>query len=144
MNIVWGLVITALGLLAWVGQTVSWLAPARAEQWSLTEPAASVEPAFHADVRGEAMWDACTLWTLVVAGVLLTLDHGAWPYFGLVGGAIYLYFAGRGIVTRREMLRRGLRIGEPQNVRINISFLVICGVAAAVTIIAGAVALAGR
>ena len=84
------------------------------------------------------------MWTLVAAGVLLVVDHAAWPYFGLVGGGMYLYFAGRGIVTRRVMQRRGLRIGEPGNVRINYLFLVIWGLVAAVTVVAGAVALAGR
>lgn len=144
MNIGWGVVVTVLAALAWVGQTIAWLAPRRAEQWGLTEREAAVEPTFHADVRGEAAWDAFTLWTLVVAGVLLIVDHAAWPYFGLVGGGTYLYFAGRGIVTRRVMQRRGLRIGEPDNVRTIYLFLVIWGLMAAVTIVAGAVALAGR
>lgn len=143
MSVAWGLVITALGLLAWVGQAVSWLAPEQAEQWSLTERESSVEPAFHADVRGEAVWDTCTLWTLVAAGVLLIGRHAAWPYFGLAGGAVYVYFAGRGIITRLTMQRRGLRIGEPDNVRVNYLALMVWGVVAAVTIVAASVALAG-
>jgi hypothetical protein len=144
MNIGWGLVVIILASLAWVGQTIAWLAPRHAERWGLTEREESVEPAYHADIRGEAAWDAFTLWTLVVAGVLLVLDHAAWPYFGLIGGGTYLYFAGRGVLTRRAMQRRGLRIGDPNNVRIGYLFLVIWGVVAAITIVASAIALAGR
>lgn len=34
---------------------------------------------------------------MVVAGVLLILNNGVWAYFGLVGGGMYVYFAGRAI-----------------------------------------------
>ena len=144
MNVVWGLVVTAAALLAWVGQTISWLSPSRAEQWSLTEREDSVEPAYHADIRGEAAWDTFTLWTLVVAGVLMVIDHAAWPYFGLVGAGMYGYFAGRGICTRRALQRRGFRIGESVNVAVGYLFLTIWGVVAAITIVASAISLAGR
>ncbi|MCP4966206.1 MAG: hypothetical protein GY926_13355 [bacterium] len=56
-----------------------------------------VEPTFWADIRAEALWDAMTLWVMAAAGVLLIADAAAWPYFGLVGGGMYLYFGGRGI-----------------------------------------------
>lgn len=143
MNVVWGLVVTVVALLAWAGQAIAWWAPGRAERWGLTEPEQSVEAAFHADVRGEAAWDTFTLWTLVAAGVLLITDRAAWPYFGLVGGGMYLYFAGRGVCTRRSLQRRGLRIGDPRNVRTAYVFLIIWGLVAAVTIVAAARALAG-
>ena len=48
-------------------------------------------------MRGEAIWDSVTLWTLPLAGVLLLLNNPLWVYFGLVGGGMYLYFAGRGL-----------------------------------------------
>ena len=97
--------------------------PTSAQRWGLCEPEAHVEPAFWADVRGEALWDFFTLWTLVVAALLLILDHEAWPYFGLVGGGMYLYFAGRGIFTRIELRRRGARIGTPQGLTSAFVFL---------------------
>ena len=64
-----------------------------------------------ADIRGEALRDLLTLWTLLVAGILMIFDAAAWPYFGLVGGGVYACFGGKGIVTRLEMQRRGFRIG---------------------------------
>lgn len=128
----------ALALLAWGGQFISWLAPDSAERWGLTESSDAVDSVFHADVRGEAAWDSLTLWTMVVAGILIVLDEPAWAYFGLVGGGIFLYFAGRGIFTRLVMLRRGFRIGTESNVRVGLAFLVIWGALALIVIVAAA------
>jgi hypothetical protein len=114
MGVIWGIVVIVLSLLAWGGQAISWLSPATAERLSLTESEDTVEPVYHADIRGEALWDTLALWTMVVAGVLLVAGNEAWAYFGLVGGGMYLYFAGRGIVTRAAMQRRGFRIGTAQ------------------------------
>ncbi len=139
----WAAVLILLGLLAWGGQTVSRFAPGTAEKLSLMEGEDTVERVYWADVRGEALWDFLTLWTLVVAGVLLLFDHPAWPYFGLVGGAVYVYFAGRGIFTRLEMRHRGFRIGAPANVRIGLIMLAVWGVAGFVAILTAAITLSG-
>lgn len=139
MEVAWGIVIVVLGLVAWGGQTISWLAPEAAVRWSLTEAEATVEPVYWADIRGEALWDLSTLWTLPVAGILLLLDIEAWSSFGLVGGGIYLYFAGRGILTRLELRRRGFRIGDPANVRLGLVMLGVWGVVGLITVIAALV-----
>lgn len=142
MNIVWGLVLIALGLLAWGGQTLSWLAPGPATRMGLAEAEDTVEPVFWADGRGEATWDALTLWPLLVAGALLVADSTSWPYFGLIGGSIYLYFGGRGILARLEMRKRGYAIGPPGDVRAAFTALTVWGVAGLVTIVAAITALA--
>jgi hypothetical protein len=142
MATLWGLVVIALSLLAWAGQAISWLAPSRAAAWSLTEDEDSVERVYHADIRGEAAWDTLTLWTMLAAGILLVADRPSWAYLGLVGGGMYLYFAGRGIFTRLVMQRRGYRIGSAQNVAVGYTFLIIWAVMAVITIVAAVVALA--
>lgn len=136
MRIAWGLALIVLGLLAWVGQAVSWFRPEAAARMGLTEREDSVEPAFWADARGEALWDTLTLWTLPVAGLLVLVDAGAWAYFGLAGGGSYLYFAGRGVLTRIALRRRRLRIGTETSVRSAYAFLSAWGLLAIVTIIA--------
>lgn len=141
MQVLWGVVVVLLSLLGWGGQALSSLAPTRAVRWKVMEAEDDVEPTFWADVRGEAVWDTLTLWTMVVAGVLLIVDSAAWPYFGLVGGGMYLYFGGRGIFTRTAMMRRGLRIGAPENVRLGFVFCAIWSVMALVTIAAAAASL---
>ena len=103
--------------------------------FGLTEPEADVDPTFYADVRGEAFWDMTILWTLPVAGILLVVNSTWWIYFGLVGGGMYLYFAGRGIAVRLVMQRRGIRIGKPETVKVVYVLLTLWGLIAVVTII---------
>ena len=143
MNVVWGVVVLTLSMLAWGGQALSWLAPTIAVRWKLMEAEDDVEPTFWADVRAEALWDTLTLWTMVAAGALLIADVHAWAYFGLVGGGTYLYFGGRGILARGTMARRGLRIGSPQSVRVGIFFLAVWAVMALVTIVAAISSIEG-
>lgn len=142
MHILAGVALILLALLCWGGQSVSWLAPDTAARWSLTEAEHEVEPVYWADIRGEALWDAMTLWTLLVAGLLLAADVSAWAYFGLVGGGMYVYFAGRGITTRMAMQHRGFRIGTAADVRAAFVMLSVWGVAGLLTIV-GAVAAIG-
>lgn len=141
MQIAWGVVVVGLSLLCWGGQTVTLLAPALAGRLTLTETEDDVEPTYWADIRGEAAWDFLTLWTMVAAGVLLILDNPAWTAFGLIGGGMYVYFAGRGIFTRIAMRRRGLRIGARTNVRLGYALLAIWGLMGAVTIVVAVLAM---
>jgi hypothetical protein len=143
VNVVWGVVVVALSMLAWGGQALSWLAPTIAVRWKLMEAEDDVEPTFWADARAEALWDTLTLWTMAAAGALLIADVDAWAYFGLVGGGMYLYFGGRGILARAAMARRGLRIGSPQSVRVGVFFLAMWAVMALVTIVAAIVSIEG-
>ncbi len=141
MHLWWGIVVVLLSSLCWGGQTVSWLSPDTAARLSLTEAETDVEPPYWADIRGEAAWDFLTLWTMLLAGVLLIVDIDAWAYFGLVGGGMYVYFAGRGIFTRFSLQRRGFRIGAAANVRIGYAFLAIWGGMGLITIAAAITAL---
>jgi hypothetical protein len=135
MNLIWGIILTLLSGLAYFGQVVAAFWPHTASRLGLTESKSDVDPAFYADVRGEAFWDLFTLWTLPLAGVLMVLNNPLWAYMGIVGGSMYLYFAGRGIVTRAIMQRRGIRIGASENVKIAYTFLALWGLAAISTII---------
>lgn len=141
MNIVWGIILIIIAGFGYVGQVISTFWPDRAVALGLTESEDDVDPAFYADVRGEAYWDTAVLWTLPLAGFLLVLDSPMWAYFGLIGGGMYLYFAGRGILVRRVMRRRDIRIGEPQTLKIAYLFLALWGLVATITIGMAIVAL---
>lgn len=142
MGILWGVVIAALGLLCWGGQTLALFAPDHAARLGLADSEDQVEATFYADGRGEAAADFLTLWTLPAAGILLIFDAAAWPYLALIGGAMYVYFAFRGVLARREMMRQGLRIGSAGTVRIAFIALSVWGVTGLVTLIAAIVELA--
>ena len=136
MHVFWGVILIIFTLVVcWLGQTISAFSPKFAVKLGLTERESEVDSTFYADVRGEAIWDSLILWTLPVAGILLIINNGLWAYFGLVGGGSYLYFAGRGIVTRLVMQRRGIRIGVPGTLKLFYIFLTLWAVIAIVTII---------
>jgi len=135
MNITWGVILFIVSSIGYFGQAISTFWPCTATKLGLIEPEADVDPTFYADVRSEAYWDTAILWTLPLAGVLLALNRPMWAYFGLVGGGMYLYFAGRGIVVRRVMQRRGIRIGMPGNLGVINIFLILWGLTAVITII---------
>ncbi len=129
--------VIVLGTLAWVGQLLSALVPATAAKLGLIERPDQVDPAFFADARGEAIWDVFALWGLPLAGVLLLLGHPGWPTVGVVGGAVYVYFAGRGIVTRAMLRRWGIRIGPQSTTVVYTVTLLLWGASgAAMTILA--------
>jgi hypothetical protein len=134
MEDIWGIILILVSGLGYGGQVLTVVWPAKAAQLGMTQPESSYDPTFSADSRGEALWDTAILWILPVAGVLLELDNPMWAYFGLVGGGMYLYFAGRGIVVRQVMQRRNIRIGVPEMQTMIYLFLVVWGVVAVITI----------
>lgn len=136
MQTVWGLTVIVLSLVCWGGQVLAWFAPDSASRLGVAEKPSDVDPTFGLDARGEALWDVLSLWTMIVAGALLVVDHDWWPYFGLVGGGAYLYFAGRGIVVRVFMRSHGVRIGTRSNVNIGFGALTVWGLTAAIMIVA--------
>ena len=142
MNIIWGFVLIIFTLiLCWLGQVINAAAPKFAGKIGLSEQESEVDRTFFLDGRGEAIWDALILWILPVAGVLLLFDHPAWAYFGLVGGGIYLYFAGRGLIVRQVMQRHDIRIGKPETLKLYNAVLILWGLIGLVTIIMALAAL---
>lgn len=136
MNIVWGIVLILFTLLlCWLAQVINAFAPAFAAGIGLTEPEADVDRTFFLDGRGEAIWDALILWTLPVAGILLLLNNPSWAYFGLVGGGMYLYFAGRGLAVRQVLQRHDVAIGKPDTLKLYNAILILWGLIAIVTTI---------
>ena len=135
MNIIWGAILTIFSMLGWRGQVITAFSPKVAVRLGITEPESDVDPTFYIDVRGESVWDTMILWTLPVAGILLMLNNSLWAYFGLVGGGMYLYFAGRGITVRLVMQRHGIRIGKPKTLAAIYVFLILWVLIAVVTII---------
>ena len=87
------------------------------------------------------MWDSLTLWTMVLAGVLLLAGNSWWTYFGLVGGGMFVYFAGRGIATRRAIQQAGFSVGSPKTVSQAYVFLSLWGAIGLITVIAAINAL---
>jgi len=71
-----------------------------------------------------------------LAGVLLLADAATWPQWGLIGGAVYWYFGGRGVLSRIQIKKRGLRIGTEAGVRSAFVMLPIWSLIGLITIVA--------
>ena len=143
METLWGVCVILLGLVAWLGQLICAIAPNMGARLGLGDAESDVDPVFYIDERGEAIWDAMILWLFPLAGVLLLTQHPYWPQVAILGGGIYLYFAGRSLLTRRMMQKRGVSIGTPRNIKTGYLFLMLWAVAAVITIGMGMTALAG-
>ena len=105
-------------IVCWMGQVLVFVAPNVAMQFGLSEPADSVNPTLWADLQGEAVTDTLlVVWTLGVAGLLLLLlpsrHQTLWPYFGLVGSGMYVYFGVRGIFQRLFLQAHDISYGSP-------------------------------
>lgn len=135
MTLAWSLILIVFGLLCWLGQVLSTFNPKLAVRLGLFEPKAEVDATFYLDGSGEALWDSFSLWTLPLAGLLLLLGNPWWVTLGLVGGGMYLYFGGRGIVARLTMQRHGVQLGKAATVNVAYLFLALWGVIGGVTIV---------
>ena len=136
MNIIWGVVLILFTLvLCWLMQVINTFSPALAAKLGVAEAEDEVDRTFFLDGRGEAIWDALILWTLPVAGILLLFDEPTWAYFGLVGGGMYLYFAGRGLMARRVLAQNDVAIGEPGTVKLYNGVLILWGLIGLVSVI---------
>lgn len=144
MEVVAGVVIVVLSVPCWVGQAISWFSPSTGERWGLTEAEESVDSVYYGDIRGEALWDTLTLWTMPLAGLLLILGSDVWAHLGLVAGGMYTYFSGRGVATRLAITNRDGRIGAPNDLRVAYAALIVWGVLGLATIIGSVAGLAGK
>ena len=144
MNLIWGVLLIIFTLiLCWLAQVINALSPALAARLGVAEPESDVDATFFVDGRGEAIWDAWILWTLPLAGVLILLNNPWWPYFGLIGGGMYLYFAGRALIVRRVMQRHGISIGKAGTLKLYNVILILWGLLGLFTIWMAVSALQG-
>ena len=142
MNLIWGAILISVTLKCWIGQIIIALSPKVAVKIRIAEPESDVDPTFFADMRGEAIWGALSLWTVPIAGILLIINNTLWTYFGLVGGGMYLYFVGRTITSNLTLQRNEINIGRSKKLKIKYIILTLWGIISLVTIIMAVLELA--
>ena len=141
MNLIWGIILVSVTLKCWIGQIIIAFSPKVAAKIRIIDPESNLNQTFFANMRGEAIWDAISLWTLPVAGILLILNNKLWIYFGLIGGGMYLYFVGRNIASQLTMQRHGIKIGTTKKLKLKYLILSLWGLIAIITIILAVVTL---
>lgn len=135
MILFWGIVVLMLGGIGWVGQFISFLFPKRASQLGFMEKKSDLDPIIYIDYWAEACWDTFILWIFPFSGFLMILNSSTWPIFALVGGATYLYFAGRGTIQRILMLRSNISVGSKRYQKMAYLFYGIWGISGIISMV---------
>jgi hypothetical protein len=108
-----GALVLVFGLVAWLGQILSFFMPSVAVKLGVLEPEADVDPTLRImEARVEGLVDILLTWTLPAAALLMILEHPFWPYLGLVGGGVFLYFSGLIVLTRVFLKKAGKEVGS--------------------------------
>lgn len=118
MQIFLGLVFFFVGLVGWCGQLVSAVHFKKAQRWGLQEKNEHTDPIFRTAELNAARWDTVVLWTLILVGVFMVIDHALWPVVALIAGGIHLDAGGREAAKYISLRRQGVRVGSPVNVKV--------------------------
>jgi len=128
------------GLIAWLGQSLAFLAPSIAVKLGVLEPEDEVDPTLYVvEARAMGLSDMLLGWTLPVSALLMFIGHRIWPYLALIGSGIFIYFSAVIILNRVYLKRRGKKVGRSASERAAYVFsaiwivcsLVMIGLAAA-------------
>jgi len=141
MNLIWGIILVSVTLKCWIGQIIMAFSPKVAVKIRIIENESDVNQTFFSEKRGNAIWDAISLWTLPFTGILLILNNSLWICFALIGGCIYLYFVGREITFQLKMQRNGIHIGITKKLKLKYMILTLWGLMAIITIMMALVTL---
>lgn len=113
MIIFFGVLVIIVGLIAWVGQTLSFFAPEAATKIGALESKDEIDETLYVfESKAMGLVDIFTTWIFPASGLLLLLNNSLWPYFGLVGAGVYLYFSGVIILSRIYLKRMGKKVGS--------------------------------
>ena len=131
-----GIAVIVLGLIVWIGQALSFFVPDVATRLAVNSPADEMDESLYIiETRANGLSDILLTWTFPLAGLLLILEHPAWPFLALIGGAIYIYFALLTIFTRVFLKQHGRKIGSAGDVRTAYVFSVLWLTTAAIMIV---------
>ena len=108
-----GILVLLLGSFAWIGQSLSFLAPAVATRLGVLEPEGEIDPSLRIiEGKAEGLMDMLLAWTLPASALLMLLDHPSWPFLAIFGGGVFLYFSGLISFSRIYMKAAGKTVGS--------------------------------
>ena len=136
MTITIGVFVIVVGLICWGGQSLVFIAPNIAMKLGLIEPPDEMDDTFYTmEAKAQALNDILLTWTLPISGFLMLLKHPLWPYLGLVGSGIYIYFACLIMLSRIFLKKQGKKVGGISSERAAYIFGVIWIMAALAMIV---------
>jgi hypothetical protein len=113
-----GILVLVLGLSAWFGQSLAFLAPSLAITLGVLEPEEEVDPTLHIiEAKAEGLVDMLFAWTLPASALLMILNHPLWPYLAFFGAGVFLYFSSLITFSRIFLKGAGRKVGRPASER---------------------------
>lgn len=107
-----------VGFIAWLGQSLAFLAPDLAVKLGVLEPEAEVDPTLHIiEARAMGLADMLLAWTLPGSALAMLLDHPSWPYLALFGAGVFVYFSSVFMLSRAYLRKSGKKVGRPASER---------------------------
>ncbi len=121
-----GIIVIVVGLLVFIGQALSFFAPDLATKTGLNSPEEDIDQTLYIiETKANGLSDILLTWMFPLSGLLMILNHPAWPFLALVGSGVYLYFACLTIFCRYFLQRHGKKAGSPKDVNVAYVFSVI-------------------
>jgi hypothetical protein len=123
MSTIVGIATLIAGLIAWLGQSLAFLAPAAAVKLGVLEPEEELDPTLYlVEARAMGLSDLLLGWTLPASALLMLLQHPSWPYLALIGSGIFIYFSAVIVLSRVYLKRAGKKVGRPASERAAYAF----------------------
>jgi len=139
-----GLAVLIVGLIAWFGQSLAFIAPSLAVWVGVLEPDDEIDATLRVvEAKAEGLTDILLTWTLPLSGLLMVLEHPLWPYLALIGGGVFLYVSLLITLSRVFLKREGKKVGQPASERAAYVFSGIWAVSAVLMIVLASIELAG-
>jgi hypothetical protein len=128
MRVPLGIVALIVGLVGFFGQLISAIDFRLAQRLGLQEKDEGTDRLYRHLELNTARVDLLVLWTIILAGVLMIVDHSWWPWVALVAGGVHVDAGIREIGKIRGLVAEGVRVGTPVEARLGIGFLAFVSV----------------
>jgi hypothetical protein len=116
METVFGVFVIIVGLICWIGQSVSFFFPDLAVRLGVLEPKDEMDDTFHLiDSKVLGLIDIALTWILPLSSIMMLLQIPYWPIFALIGSGIYIYFSGFVVFSRLFLSKAGKKVGSPSS-----------------------------
>ena len=131
-----GIAVFIVGFIGWFGQGLSFFAPQLAVRLGVLERKSEMDETLYLiESKPMAISDMLLSWLLPLSALLMVFAHPLWPYLGLIGAGVTLYFSLLIFLTRIYLKHDGKAVGGPSVLRAAYLFALFNGVAALLMIV---------
>lgn len=121
--------------ILFIAQLISSINFGLAQKLGLQEKPETSDTILQRAERYAAYWDLITLVWLPLSGILMIYNHSLWPYFSLIGSAIYFDASGREAAKNLSFKHEGINTGTEKEQKLFFATYIIMAIVAVVVII---------